>query len=158
MSIMLKHGWVNKNKPGGGMDEQLLVTRGYEGEGYQPLVDHDTWRVAILRFLDGLQPERQSTMERHTETDEVFVLTKGKGLLIMGGNGIQIEGIYPQKMEIGKIHNVKRNAWHTVLLSRDASVVLVENRDTDRHNSEYANLSTEQRQLIMDIARREQFQ
>jgi hypothetical protein len=140
------------------MDEQLLETRDYEGEGYRPLIDYDKWRVAILRFLDGLQPERQSTMERHTETDEVFILTKGKGMLIIGGNGVQIDGIYPHRMEIGKIHNVKRNAWHTVLLSRDASVVLVENRDTDRGNSEYADLSPEQRHLIRDIARREQFQ
>ena len=140
------------------MDERLLEIRDYEGEGYQPLVDYGTWRVAILRFLDGLQPERQSSMERHTETDEVFVLTKGKGMLIMGGNGGQIDGIYPQVMEIGKVHNVKRNAWHTVLLSRDASVLLVENCDTDKNNSEYADLSKEQRKLIVDIAAREQFQ
>ncbi len=139
------------------MDEQLLEIRDYEGEGYQPLVDYGTWRVAILRFLDGLQPERQSSMERHTETDEVFVLTKGKGMLIMGGNGMQIDGIYPQIMEIGKIYNVKRNAWHTVLLSRDASVLLVENCNTDKHNSEYADLSNEQRKLIVDIAAHEQF-
>jgi hypothetical protein len=140
------------------MDEQLLEIRDYEGEGYQALVDYGTWRVAILRFLDGLQPERQSSMERHIETDEVFVLTKGKGMLIMGGNGGQIDGIYPQVMEIGKVHNVKRNAWHTVLLSRDASVLLVENCDTDKNNSEYADLSKEQRKLIVDIAAREQFQ
>jgi hypothetical protein len=140
------------------MDEQLLEIRDYDGEGYQALVDYGTWRVAILRFLDGLQPERQSSMERHTETDEVFVLTKGKGMLIMGGNGGQIDGIYPQVMEIGRVHNVKRNAWHTVLLSRDASVLLVENCDTDKNNSEYADLSKEQRKLIVDIAAREQFQ
>ena len=139
------------------MNEHLLEIRDHEGEGYKPLVDYGTWRVAVLRFLDGLQPERQASMERHIETDEVFVLTKGKGMLIMGGNGGRIEDIYPQAMEIGKIHNVKRNAWHTVLLSRDASVLLVENSDTDKHNSEYATLSKEQRSLIIDIARREQF-
>ena len=140
------------------MDEQLLEIRDHDGEGYQPLVDFGTWRVAILRFLDTLQARRQGTMERHMETDEVFVLTKGKGVLIMGGNAAQITGIYPQAMEIGKIYNIKRSAWHTVLLSRDASVLIVENRDTDQHNSEYADLSADQRQLIVDIARREQFQ
>jgi hypothetical protein len=157
MIIMLKYGWVNNIKSGADMDEQLLEIRDYQGEGYQPLIDFGAWRVAILRFLDGLQPERQTTMERHTETDEVFVLTRGKGILIMGGNGPKIDGIYPQKMEIGKIHNIKRNAWHTILLSTDASVVIVENRDTDKHNSEYADLSPEQCQLIMDTAGREQF-
>jgi mannose-6-phosphate isomerase-like protein (cupin superfamily) len=140
------------------MREQLLEIRDYEGEGYQPLIDFGAWRVAILRFLDGLQPERQNTMERHMETDEVFVLTKGRGLLIMGGNGVQIDGIYPQTMEIGKVYNIKCGVWHTILLNGDASVVIVENRDTGQHNSEYADLSAEQRWLIMDIARREQFQ
>jgi len=139
------------------MDERFLEIRDYKGEGYQPLIDFGMWRVAILRFLDGLQPERQRSMERHTETDEVFILTNGKGVLIVGGNGSKVEGIYPQTMGIGKIYNVKCNAWHTVLLSPDASVVIVENRDTDKHNSEYADLSTEQCRSIMDIARRERF-
>ncbi len=158
MSIALKYGWDDMLKHGGSMDDPLIEIRNYEGKGYQPVVDYGAWRVAILRFIEEMQPENVGSMERHIETDEVFILTMGKGILIMGGNGIGIDGIYPHIMEIGRIHNVKRNAWHTVLLSRDASVVLVENRDTDRHNSEYANLSNEQRQVIKDIARRERFQ
>ena len=38
-------------------------------------------------------------------------------------------------MEAGKIYNVRRNTWHTVLLSREASVLIVENRDTGEANS-----------------------
>jgi len=138
------------------MDEQILEIRDFKGEGYQPLVDYGTWRVAILRFLDELEPERLNSMERHLETDEVFVLTNGKGVLLMGGNGKTVDGIYPQVMESGKIYNVKRGAWHSVLLSRDASVVITENRDTDKNNSEYTNLSAEQRKVIVEVAKREQ--
>ena len=133
------------------MDETLLEIRDYQGEGYRPLVDYRDWRVAILRFLDGLQPERIDSMERHTETDEVFVLLRGQGVLIIGGNGEQVDRICPQVMEQGVLYNVKRNAWHTILLSRDASVLLVENRDTGDHNSEYARLSPEHRRLILEI-------
>jgi hypothetical protein len=61
-------------------------------------------------------------------------------------------------MESGKLYNVKRNTWHTILLTRDASVLIVENRNTDRHNSEYMPLSAEQRQLILEQARREGFE
>ena len=138
------------------MDRTLLEIHDYEGQGYQPLVDFAGWRVAILRYLDGLHPDRINSMERHTETDEVFVLTKGKATLLMGGNGPQVDGVYPQVMEIGKIYNVKCLAWHTILLSRDASVVIMENRETGPHNSQYNDLSTEQRKLIVEIARREQ--
>lgn len=137
------------------MDDSILEIRDYDGEGYQPLIDFADWRVAILRYLDDIHPDRNASMERHTRTDEVFVLTKGRGLLLMGGNGPKIDGISPQVMETGRIYNVKRNAWHTVLLSRDAAVLIVENRDTGRENSEYADLSEAQREALKEIARRE---
>lgn len=151
MSTKSKSGWENN------MDENWLQIRSYEGVGFQPLIFFDSWRVAILNYLDGIHPERNDTMERHTETDEVFVLLHGRGLLILGGNGVQVDGIHPQLMESGKLYNIKRHAWHTILLSRDASVLLVENRDTGRHNSEYSTLSAKQRRLIVELARRELF-
>ena len=134
------------------MDETLLEIRDYQGEGYMPLLDYGDWRVAILRFLDGLQPERIDSMERHTETDEVFVLLRGQGVLIIGGSGARVGEICLQVMEQGVLYNVKRNAWHTILLSRDASVLLVENRDTGERNSEYSCLSPEHRRLILEKA------
>ena len=63
-----------------------------------------------------------------------------------------MEGIYSQVMEYGKVYNVKRSTWHTILLSRDASVLLVENKDTGKHNSEYLQLLPEQRHPILEIA------
>jgi ureidoglycolate hydrolase len=137
------------------MDESLLEIRDYQGEGYKPLVDYGEWRVAILRYLDGLHPERIDSMERHTETDEVFVLLSGQAILILGGRGEQLEETYSQCMEIGKVYNVKRSVWHTILLSSDASVLIVENRDTGGHNSEYAKISAENRLSIRKIAQEE---
>lgn len=136
------------------MDEKMLEIRDFQGEGYQPLVDYGDWRVAILRFLDGLQPERIDQMERHTETDEVFVLLRGQGVLILGGTDKEIEAIYPQVMDQGILYNVKRNAWHTVLLSQDASVLLVENNNTGEQNSEFAYLTADHRVQIVEHARK----
>lgn len=138
------------------MDANLLEIREHNGHGFKPLVTFGNWRVAILRFLDDLQPERIDTMERHTETDEVFVLLRGYSVLIIGGRGCQVEGIYPQVMEIGKIYNVKCRTWHTILLSHDASVLLVENKDTGDLNSEYAYLSPEHRGRIVAIAQHQE--
>jgi mannose-6-phosphate isomerase-like protein (cupin superfamily) len=140
------------------MDESLLEIRSYEGEGYKPLIDYADWRVAILNFLDSVRPDLNDTMERHMETDEVFVLTRGKGTLLMGGNASKVEGIYPEPMEVGKIYNVKRNAWHSILLSRDASILLVENKDTGKHNTEYFDLSAEQHRFVMETAQRAGFE
>ncbi len=137
------------------MDENLLEIRDHEGEGYKALVDFAAWRVAILRFQDGLLPEQQSTMERHLETDEVFVLTKGEGTLIIGGNDDEVGQLRLQEMEIGKIYNVRQCAWHSLVLSRDGSVLIVENRDTGEHNSEHGCISEEQRRWIMEAMQRQ---
>jgi ureidoglycolate hydrolase len=134
------------------MDEKLLEIREFSGPGYRPLIDFGEWRVAVLNYLEEIHPERIDFMERHINTDEVFVMIKGQGTLLIGeGDDRKIERIIPQKIEPGKIYNVKRGVWHSVLLSQDGSVLIVENRDTCRENSSYYNLSKEQRDIIIRI-------
>lgn len=135
------------------MDESVLEIREYTGTGYKPLIDYADWRVAILNFLNEVSPELNKRMERHTETDEVFVLTRGKAVLVMGGNNAQADEVSPQSMEIGKLYNIKRNAWHTILMSRDASVLLVENKDTGDHNSEFFDLTDAMHSQVLEIAK-----
>lgn len=113
------------------------------GEGYQTMIAYGGWRVAILRFLDELLPERIQSMERHCETDEVFVLLKGRGSLLLGGNGSAPENVIFYGLDPHKLYNVKRNVWHNILLSQDASVLIVENRDTCEENSQSCDLSPE---------------
>lgn len=137
------------------MDEKYLEIHDYAGNGYQPLVDFGAWRVAMLRYLDGIHPDNNNRLERHTETDEVFVLLKGNGVLIIAGNEAHPSEIYPQVMKTGKIYNVRCDTWHTILLSREASVLIVENQDTSELNSEYLPVPPECRQQIVEIAQRE---
>ncbi len=65
----------------------------------RPVIDFETWRVAILNYLDEIHPEKIDFMERHNETDEVFVLIKGQALLFLGEGELRIEKIHPQVME-----------------------------------------------------------
>jgi ureidoglycolate hydrolase len=139
------------------VNQDSLQISSYDGEGYKPLLDYGDWRVAVLRYLDALQPDQIDTMERHTQTDEVFVLLEGRAALLIGGNGPKISGVEAQDMEIGKVYNVKQHAWHNILLSRDATVLLVENNETGQHNSEFRTLSVEQRREIVAIAAAKQF-
>jgi ureidoglycolate hydrolase len=138
------------------MDENLLEIREFTGLGYQPLIDFGTWRVAILRYIDELIPARIEYLERHNETDEVFVLLEGQVVLFIGEGGEQVEKLHPQVMEPKKMYNVKRGVWHCSVLSRNASILLVENCNTTRANSDYILLTADQRQLIVETARREQ--
>ena len=133
------------------MDENLLDIKQYCGEGFHPLIDFGDWRVAILRWEPSMLPEKIEFMERHTQTDEVFVLLEGQAILILGGKQGRVEGVYTQAMENGKLYNVKRNVWHTVVLSRDASILIVEQRNTGKENTEFCNLSGEFRKEIMEV-------
>lgn len=138
------------------MDEKLLEIREFAGAGYQPVIDYSTWRVAILNYIDEIHPEQIGFMERHNETYEVFVLINGQGILFLGEGDQKVEKIQTQVMESGKIYNVKQGIWHTVVLSRNGSVLIVENRNTSKANSNYFTLGPEQRELILEKARREQ--
>lgn len=130
---------------------ELIEIKSFDGQGYQPLIQYGSWRVAILRCEEAMLPENIRFMERHTQTDEVFVLLEGKATLILGGKGGNIEGIFPQMMDIGKVYNVKQHVWHTAILSWDASILIVENQDTGSENSEHCNLSEKQKKDLQRI-------
>ena len=137
------------------MQNKLLEICEFIDPGYQPVIDYETWRVAVLNYLEEIHPEHIDFMERHEETDEVFVLIRGNGILFLGEGDKQIEEIYHEVMVQGKIYNVKRSVWHTVVLSHDGSVLIVENRNTGRENSNYFPLDSDQRGFIATTARRE---
>jgi ureidoglycolate hydrolase len=133
------------------MDERLLEIRQYDGEGYKALIDFNSWRVAILRWAPFMRVDRLDSMERHTQTDEVFVLLQGKASLVLGGNSGRVDGIYPHRLEAGELYNVKQNAWHTVVMSQDASILIIEERSTGEDNTEFCPLNEEFRKEIMDL-------
>ena len=135
------------------IDEHLLEIHNCEGTGYKPLIDYDKWRVAILRYSDELLPKRIITMQRHNETDEVFVLLEGRCILFIGEVNDTITSITGIDLEPQKIYNVKRGVWHSHTLSNDASVLIVENRDTTNQNSPKKFLNDDQRQRLIEITR-----
>ncbi len=134
------------------MENQLLEVSTYSGDGYKPLIDFNCWRVALLRYCEDMEPAEMVHLERHLETDEVFVLLEGKAVLfLVGGDGLGELNV--EMMQPGLLYNVKQAAWHNAVLSHDATILLVENRDTCRDNSEYCPITTAQRVLITNAAR-----
>jgi len=132
-------------------DESLLQITEYTGEGYLPLVDYQSWRIAILRYIDELLPQSIDKMQRHDETDEVFVLLAGRCILFLGEGGDHISEIHAQDMQPLKLYNVKKGCWHSHTLSPDATVLIVENRDTASHNSPEIMLDANQRAQLIEL-------
>ena len=133
------------------IDERLLEIRSYDGAGYQPLINYDKWRVSLLRFCDEVLPERIFTMQRHNETDEVFVLLEGRCILFIGKGKETITSITAVDMVPRKLYNVRRGVWHSHTLNNEASVLIVENSDTTVKNSPKMLLNDDQRRRIADI-------
>lgn len=103
----------------------------YNEEGYKPMVAFESWRVAFLNYAERFDKNGIEKLERHTLTDEVFVLLEGKAVLIIG------EDAKEYKMERNKIYNVKKGVWHAIAVTPDAKVLIVENDNTSKDNSEY---------------------
>lgn len=135
------------------ISETLLEVREYRGEGYRPLIDYGEWRVAILRYEDELLPENICELQRHDETDEVFVLLAGRCILFLGEGDDRVTAVHAQDMQPLKLYNVKKSCWHSHTLSRDASVLIVENRETTVHNSPRVGLTPAQRETIRELTR-----
>ncbi len=103
----------------------------HDGVGYDRTMHYGAWRVAIANFCDGFDREKYPYLERHLLTDEAFILLAGEATLITS------KAFTETPMEPCKIYNVKKGTWHALLMSRDAKVLIVENHDTCRENSEY---------------------
>jgi hypothetical protein len=135
------------------ISEQLLEVRDHAGAGYQPLVDFAAWRVAVLNFADELRVENLTRMQRHLETDEVFVLLKGRCVLFVGEGEETVTAIHARDLEPHRLYNVKRAVWHHHTLSEDAMVLVVENRDTTYDNSPFCALTGPQQEKIRGLTR-----
>ena len=139
---------------GDGLKKEFVEIANYQGQGFKPLVIFGDWRVAALRYLEKLELQNISEMERHTDSDEVFILVEGSGELFIAGNNDLPSDIQNYQMKIGEICNVKKNTWHTLSLSKDAHVIIVENNDTNSDNSEVIPLESKIIEQIRNFSHR----
>lgn len=103
----------------------------YNGEDFKAVISSNGWKIGLLKYS-----ERFSSLcvwERHLKTDEVFVLLSGSATLYIKDENGNIE---KTAMENGIIYNVPSNEWHHIVVSPDATVMVVENSDTSKENTE----------------------
>lgn len=126
------------------MKREYIDVSAYAGEGYKPMIDFEAWRVAVLRYCEELEIQNLKTMQKHNESDEVFILLSGNCALFTGGNGDSINEIDAIAMEPLQLYNVKKGTWHTHTLDKEATVLIVENQDTSDLNSPTLRMTAEQ--------------
>ena len=118
------------------MNSNSLDVLEYGGDGYARLVSGAKWTVAALNYADRFDEKNIVELERHNLTDETFVLLTGEATLLIGADAARV------KMEPLRFYNVRAGAWHNIFVSRDARVLVAENADTSRDNSEFLDLKT----------------
>ena len=103
----------------------------HTGGDFRVMMHFGNWRVAYLNHGERFKEENFNVIERHMETDEVFVLLQGSAELIIG------KELHRIKMEPFKIYNVPKGVWHHIFTQEGTRVLIVEEYDTSDENSEY---------------------
>ena len=134
--------------------ESLIEIREHDEPGYKPLIDYQSWRVALLNYTVDFLPEKIDRMQKHTETDEVFVLLAGRCILFLGEGEGSVTGVHAVDMGLYKLYNVKKGVWHSHTFSTDAKVLIVENRDTVVENSPFVELSESQCREVVTLTKK----
>lgn len=115
--------------------------------GYQPLLFSDGWQVAILKWETSMEPQNVVEIERHMNTDEVFILGQGHAALY---TKIEDE-IQIVNLEAGILYNVPKGRWHNLVASRGSFLWIVENSGTHLYDTEICKLNSDQRSRIQSL-------
>lgn len=112
----------------------------HDDSGFAPLMSYEGWRVALLNHQPSQERGKVTFVERHHETDEVFVLLEGSASLLLAGDGDRPTQPKELPLARGRIYNVPRNLWHAVISWEGSKLLIVENEDTGKANSSYCDL------------------
>lgn len=136
------------------MNKEYIDVLSLESVGYKPIDSYQNWLVAVLNYTDEYLPQNIETLQKHVETDEIFVLLSGNCVLYCGGNDKDALGeITAVQLETKKLYNVKRGTWHSHSLSKDGSMLIVENKDTTDDNSFELELNSDQKAKLVNLGK-----
>jgi mannose-6-phosphate isomerase-like protein (cupin superfamily) len=109
----------------------------FAGDDFQPVVESGGWLVALMNWSPRFDLSGWGEVERHTHTDEVFVLLKGRSVLFVEADG----GVELVDMVPGVVYNVLRSTWHNVIGTRDVQWLIVESQESSGEPTEYRALN-----------------
>jgi ureidoglycolate hydrolase len=114
-------------------------------EGLKRVYENDKWMVGIKNWKPANDIANIDCLERHNETDELFILLSGSCVLLAAnekaGGGLELSAT---KMESGKVYNIPCSLWHNTVTSKDVKLILVEDSATGSANSEVIQLDAGQ--------------
>lgn len=109
----------------------MIEQYSFTGEDFEVLKNCENWKIGFLRYSERFSEFKQ--LERHLRTDEAFILLDGRAVLYTENERCE--------MKKCTLYNIPKGVWHHIVVSRDATVMVVENADTSAENTEKRAIS-----------------
>ncbi|MBR1968182.1 MAG: hypothetical protein IKA11_02155 [Clostridia bacterium] len=98
----------------------------FTGEDFKVAMSFESWKIGLLRYSQRFS--KFDRLERHLLTDEAFILLSGTAVLYTDKEQIE--------MQQNIVYNIPKAEWHHITVSKDATVMVVENASTCDDNTE----------------------
>ena len=98
----------------------------FSGEDFNVMMTFEGWKIGFLRYSERFSDFK--VLEKHNETDEAFVLLEGSAVLYTDTPSCP--------MEKCTLYNIPKGVWHHITVSKDATIMVVENSNTSKENTE----------------------
>lgn len=128
----------------------LLEKYEIKKEGYDPFLIRDGWQIAKLNADENQQLENISRMDIHNLTDEVFILTKGRAVLITAVIRNEEPEFELELMEPGITYNVPVKTWHNIAMQKGCEVIIIEKNNTHLGDFEFFDLDKKSRKELSE--------
>ncbi|MDO5144511.1 MAG: cupin [bacterium] len=128
-----------------------ILKYAYEGEGLTRVFENAKWMVGIKNWKPANDITGINNLERHNETDELFILLAGRCTLLFANetaDGLKIEKL---EMEPLKVYNIPATLWHNTVTQKDTKLALIEDSATGSANSDVIPLTDEQIAFVREL-------
>lgn len=107
-----------------------------EKYGFCPVAETKKFKCAYITIADQYMHGEVTQMKRHNDSNEVFTLVRGSGVLLT-----LEEEFTETPLEIGASFMVSAGTWHYLAISNDAIVFVTENSGMLPQNTDTLTLT-----------------
>ena len=123
-----------------------LIEYEHEGKECQRVYEKKEWMIGIKNYKPENDISNIDCLERHNETDELFVLLRGTCILLYAledliNDSLELKAI---SMELDKVYNIPKGLWHNTITQQETKLILIEAASTSQQNSNVIPLSYDQ--------------
>lgn len=128
-----------------------ILQYAYEGNGLTRVFENAKWMVGIKNWKPENDLNGINCLERHNESDELFILLAGRCTLLYANEGVSGLEIGKVEMEPLKVYNIPATLWHNTVTQRGTKLALIEDSATGSANSDVQPLTDAQLAYIRSM-------